>query len=284
MSKSKELKKAIKTRLIPSFVERGFELAVGREPTRRESDLARDFIRRQQESFATLRARLTFRPDVPTSLSVEYMNKLRPEHFLIGPSSGWSYYPGRWSGAYENIRTVDRERGPFALAAAPGFSNGLVEAKLFLHTACESAGLLFRASAKDNEMHGYEIVLEPREQRIALRRHASELSSLTQVSAHVPTARSLPVKIQTTNDRIRVWLGDNSNPAIDFTDPKPILTAGQVGARSWGAAMSIDDLVVQPDGAAPVAVRDHQLAPPERRAREAFCLLLLNLNEVVYVE
>ena len=48
--------------------------------------------------------------------------------------------------------------------------------------------------------------------------------------------------------------------------------------------MSIDDLVVQPDGAAPVAVRDLQLAPPERRAREAFCLLLLNLNEVVYVD
>ena len=276
--------RAFDARFIDAFIQRGFQLAVGREPTKRERQIARDFIQRQQENFASLRTRLTFRPDVPTSLSVEYMNKLKPEHFLIGPQSGWSYHRGRWSGAYENIRTVDRERGPFALAVAPGFSNGVVEAKVVLHTACESAGLLFRASAKDHEVQGYEVVLEPREQRIALRRHAGELTTLAQVSADVPTARSLPVKIQTTNDRIRVWLGDNSYPVIDFTDPKPILTAGQVGARSWGAAVSVDDLVLHPDGAAPVAVRDHQLAAPDRRAREAFCLLLLNLNEVVYVD
>ncbi len=266
------------------FVERGFQLAVGREPTRRENELVRDFIQRQQRCFAALQTRLTFRPDVPTSLSVEYINKLKPEHFLIGPSSAWSYYRGRWSGAYENIRTVDRERGPFALSTAANFSNGVVEAKVFLHTACESAGLFFRASAKDNEAYGYEVVLEPRGQRIALRRHAGELTTLVHVPADVPTARSISLKIETTNDRIRVWLSGNSSPVIDFTDPKPILAAGQVGARSWGAALSIDDLVLHPDGAAPVAVRDRQLAPPDRRAREAFCLLLLNLNEVVYVD
>ena len=46
------------------------------------------------------------------------------------------------------------------------------------------------------------------------------------------------------------------------------LDAGQVGARSWGAALSIDDLVLHPDGATPVAIRDDGLATPERRARE----------------
>jgi len=48
--------------------------------------------------------------------------------------------------------------------------------------------------------------------------------------------------------------------------------------------LSLDDLVLRPDGAASVVVRDQELAAPERRAREAFCLLLLNLNEVVYVD
>ena len=48
--------------------------------------------------------------------------------------------------------------------------------------------------------------------------------------------------------------------------------------------MSIDDLVLRPDDAASVAVRDEELAAPERRAREAFCLLLMSLNEVVYVD
>src|ERR1041385_5007637 len=99
------------------FIERGFQLAVGREPTKRERQLARDFVQRQRDSFAAQRTRLTFRPDVPTSLSVSYMDKLKPEFFLIGPPVGWTYYRGRWSGAYEGIRTVERERGPFALSS-----------------------------------------------------------------------------------------------------------------------------------------------------------------------
>ena len=181
-------------------------------------------------------------------------------------------------------RSVDRERGPFAFTTAANFSNGFVEANVFLHTACESAGLFFRASAKDNEAHGYEVALEPREQRISLRRHAGELTTLAQASAEIPTARSLPLKIQATDARLRVWLGDHAKPVIDFTDPKPLLASGQVGARAWGAALSIDDLVLRPDGAASVGVRDEELTAPERRAREAFCLLLLNLNEVVYVD
>jgi hypothetical protein len=319
-------------RLTDAFIQRGFQLAVGRDPTKRERQVARDFITRQQEDFEALRTRLTFRPDVPTSLSVEYMNKLKPAQFLTGPTDAWTYYRGRWSTAYEGIRTVDRDRSPFALATVPAFSNGVMEAKVVLHTACESAGLLFRASVKDNEAHGYEIVLEPREQRIVLRRHAGELTTAAQATAEIPTARSVPFKVQFEGARLRVWLDHGSKPAIDFTDLKPLLNAGQVGARCWGAALSIDDLVLLPtdlpdpggtghrpvlggnlppsvagakDGSHPksvdrtaggpvarspqtnsatIRIIDEQLPSPARRAREAFCLLLLNLNEVVYVD
>jgi hypothetical protein len=90
--------------------------------------------------------------------------------------------------------------------------------------------------------------------------------------------------VQVTDARIRVWLGDDAKPLLDFHDSKPMLAGGRVGARSWGAALSIDDLVVRPEGAVPVAIRDPELAPPERRALQAFCLLLLNLNEVAYVD
>ena len=266
------------------FIARGFELAVGREPTKQERRLSRDFIQRQEKAFAALRTRLTFRPDVPTSLSVSYLEKLKGEHFLIGPQAGWSYYRGRWSGAYEGIRTMERDRGPFVLATLPGFSNGVVETKVVLHTACESAGLLFRASAKEHEAHGYEVVIEPREQRVLLRRHSGELTTLAQSSAPVPTGQSLPLKVQFDAARIRVWLSDNSKPILEFTDPKPILITGQVGVRAWGAAVSVDDLVLRPDGASSMAVLDEQLAAPDRRALQAFCLLLLNLNEVVYVD
>jgi hypothetical protein len=276
--------KVFDARLTETFIQRGFQFAVGREPTRRERELSRDYLSRQQKNFAALRTRLTFQPDVPTSLYIDYMGRLRPDQFLIGPQSGWSYHQGRWSAAYESIRSVERDRGPFALATATGFSNGVVEAKMVLHTACESAGLFFRATAKDYEARGYEVALEPREQRVVLRRHASELTELARASASVPTGRSLPLKIQATDARLRVWIGDSAKPVIDVVDPQPLLTAGQVGVRSWGAALSVDDLALKPDGAMAVALRDEQLPPAERRAREAFCLLLLNLNEVVYVD
>ncbi|MBK8000882.1 MAG: DUF1553 domain-containing protein [Verrucomicrobia bacterium] len=266
------------------FVTRGFQLAVGREPTKRERQLARDFVERQEREFAGLRTRMTFRPDAPTSLSDGYMGKLKAADFLIGPQAGWTYQRGRWSGGYEGIRSVERDRGPFALAEAASLSNGTIEARVTLHTACETAGIAFRASAKDHELLGYEVVFEPREQRVVLRRHAGELTELARVPADVPTGRSVSLKIHATDARLRVWLGDDSNPVIDVSDAKPLLTAGQVGVRSWGAALSVDDLALKPDGASPVSIRDEQLPSPDRRAREALCLLLLNLNEVVYVD
>ncbi len=271
-------------RLTDAFIQRGFQLAIGREPTTRERRIARGFIQRQQENFGALRTRLTFRPDVPTSLSVSYMDKLKSEHFLIGPTANWSYHRGHWSGAYEGIRTVDRDRGPFALSLATSLSNGVVEAKVFLHTACETAGMLFRATAKDNELHGYEIGFEPREQRVVLRRQSDEFAMLASVSANIPTGRSVPLRIEATDARIRVWFGDDSKPVLDVIDPKPILTSGRVGVRAWGAALSVDDLLIGAEALVPVAVPDEQLGSPERRARQAFCLLLLNLNEVVYVD
>src|SRR6185436_12098244 len=85
---------------VDRFIARGFELSVGRGPTRQERQIARDFIARQRKSFGLLNARLTFRVDVPTSLSVSYMNILKPSEFFLGPGEGWTYYRGRWSGAY----------------------------------------------------------------------------------------------------------------------------------------------------------------------------------------
>src|SRR5262249_21739619 len=138
--------------------------------------------------------------------------------------------------AYEGIRTMEPNRGPFALATGTTFSNGIVEAKIVLHKACESAGLLFRASANANEAHGYEVALEPREQRILLRRHADELSTVAQSSAPIHPGESLPLKVQFQDASIRVWVGSSSKPILEFVDPRPILSSGRIGIRAWGAA------------------------------------------------
>lgn len=266
------------------FLRRGFQLAVGREPSPRERDVALAFLQRQQEGFRALRTRLTFRPDVPASLAVSYLEKLKPEEFLIGPGAGWNHYRGRWSGAYEGIRTLDRDRGPFALLTAPGFSNGVITAKLLLHTASESAGVLFRGAAAEEDLRGYEVSLAPREHQIQLRRHTGESTLIAKANVRVPTGQGVPLRIEAAEARIRVWIGDDARLILDVMDPQPLLAAGRVGVRCWGSALSVDDLVVQADGVDFPPVFEEQLGPPERRALEAFCLLLLNLNEVVYID
>ncbi len=269
-----------------AFIQRGFELATGRTPTRHELRTAREFLRRQESAFRALGTRLTFRPDVPSSLSDGYLEALPRDRFLLGPADGWEYFRGRWSGGYEGIRTVERDRGPFGLASTPpaGFTNGTVTARITPHVACESAGLFVRTRSRDHQAVGYEIALDPREQRIRLRRHENGVSVLGDASAAIPVSESVAVKVTVHDDRLQVWLGDGAAPVLDVTDAQPLTGPGRIGIRSWGAPVSLDDLVVTADGGAPARITDSHLPAPAERAREALCLLLLNLNEVVYVD
>jgi len=266
------------------LVRRGFQLAIGRLPSSSESRLALEFLKRQEIDFNDLRPRLTFRPDVPLSLSVDYMGKLQPEHFFVGPGAGWTYFRGRWSGAYEGIRSLDRDRGPFALWQGTLASNLVIEARLLPHTAFESGGLLFRTTVQDEAAIGYELLVEPRDQRVRLRRHGDTVITLATAPAVISDGRHLPIRIEMIHDRIRVWAGGASQPLIDFHDPAPILLAGHVGVRAWGAALSVDDLVLHPSGSGTSPVWDASQDPPRSRALQSLCLLLLNLNEVVYIE
>jgi mono/diheme cytochrome c family protein len=265
-------------------VRRGFQLAVGRLPSPTEIELARDFLQRQETQFEGLRPRLTFRPDVPLSLSLDYLGKLRPEQFLVGPAADWRYFRGKWSGAYESIRTLDRDRGPFALWQGTVSTDLVVDARLLPHTALESGGLLFRATVQDDSASSYELLIEPRDQRLGLRRHTDAVVTLATAPVGIIEGQPLSVRVEAVHARIRVWAGSASQPLIDVLDPQPILAPGRVGVRAWGAALSVDDLVVHTAGSGTAHVRDSAQDPPASRALQSFCLLLLNLNEVVYIE
>jgi len=280
-------------------IRRGFQLALGRTPSPTESRLASDYLDRQQQAFASIQGRITFRPDVPLSLSVDYMAKLRPEHFLVGPARGWSYHRGKWSGAYEGIRTLDRDQSPFALWTGAFVSNAIIEVKLLPHIAFETGGLLFRAIARDDVVTGYECTLEPREQRLELRRLGPpQTSVLASAPLSIPETQPIPLRLDLADDRIRIWVGKKAEPVIDIRDPNPLPTGGHLGIRAWGAALSLDDLtflpsvpvarhsndeIFRPSGQSTETVRDSSQPSPEHRALQSLCLMLLNLNEVVYI-
>ena len=266
-------------------IRRAYQLAVNREPTPRESEIASALLKRQAASFAALSSRITFQIDVASALSTDYFSKLRPAQFLAGPRDGWSYHRGTWAGAYEGIRVVDRQRAPFALWSGTTFTDGVIEAKMLLPTSSEFAGVLLRATADGDACRGYEIVFDSRRQRIALRRHDAELATVAEADAHIPVGKSFPVRIEIVGSRVRVSLHGEPLPVLDALDDKPIATAGQIGVRTWGGSLILADLAVTTlsDGGERIAVPSGA-AEPKRRALQSLCLLVLNLNETMYVD
>jgi len=281
-------------------IRRGYEQALARAPTKRELQIAIDFLKRQTTALRGIRSRLTFRPDVPNSLSVEYMKQLAAPDFLIGPRTDWTYQRGRWSAAYEGIRTMERWRGPFALWTGERFEDGAIEAGVVLHTAAEFGSVLLRATGEGDEQRGYEVTLDPRQQRVILRRHSGELVTLAEADAAIPTGRAIPLRIELAGSRIRVWMNGDRDPIIDATDPNPVKGDGFLGVRTWGAALSVDGLTLLAHGKKVEVARgraasnssvmtqhdgtDGPGSDEQREGLQAFCLLLFNLNELVYVD
>jgi len=281
-------------------IQRGYELAFNRAPSKSELRLAVDFLKRQANQAVSLQSRLTFRPDVPNSLSVEYLKQLQPSDFLVGPHEEWQYCRGRWSAAYEGIRTVDRPRGPFALWTPATFTNGVVEATLYLDRSAEMASLLLRSTAQGDEQRGYELYLDPRQQRVAVLRHGTELITLAERNAQLPVGHALPVKVELGNARISIWLNGAEKPVLDVTDPNPVAGSGQIGIRAWGATLHVEDLSILADGkkleirpalkpsndvlAMKAKAGPARPAFQDEKALESFCLLLFNLNEFIYVD
>ena len=217
------------------------------------------------------------------------MNQLKPADFLIGPAEGWTYYRGHWSAVYEGIRSVERQRGPFALWTGERLADGLIEAKVVLDRASEFGSLLFRAQAEGDEQRGYEVTLDPRRQRLILRRHGTNETILADAECAIPVLKPISLKIELNGAHIGVWLDGSRQTTIDAVDPSPISAKGFVGLRAWGASMSLDQLALSAEGKTLGPVLDTtdptvNSRAANHRALNSFCLLLLNLNEMIYVD
>ena len=157
---------------------------------------------------------------------------------------------------------------------------------MLLATSSEFAGVLFRATADGDMCRGYEVVFDPRAQRVALRRHGAELATIAEADARIPVGKSFPMRIQIIGKQVRVSLHGEPLPILDMLDDKPIATAGQIGMRTWGGSLSLDDLAVTAlsGGGGERFVVPSGTADPKRRVLQSLCLLVLNLNEMIYVD
>ncbi len=266
-----------------ALIAETYRLAFGRGVSVRETGLGRRFLARQREGFGRRPTRLEFRADVPATMNITYFSQLGPEEFMRVPA-GWVARRGNWPDQYEGNRILQRGNGPFAILPGLSFKDGTLRARLLLHTASEGCGLLLRVSNEADRPEGYEVVLDPREQGVALRRHGTNILTLAAVPCAVPTGEELGLRIEADGATWKVWVGAGDEPVLKVTDPAPLAGAGVIGVRAWGAALSIDDLGMETGGRRTPIGPAPGRTDAARQALETFCLLILNLNETVYVE
>ena len=270
------------------LLQQAWTRVTGRTPQPEEVAQMSEFLSRQTTVWEGLRHRLSFRPDVPDTLSVPYFNALPAERFLVPPSSGWESYKGRWPREYEGNKALEPGRGAFALWRGTTMSDGELTVDLVPQVGCSQVSLLMRCSVLPGESDesGLELVFEPREGRLVVRQ-------LTATSA-VPIASCggvflrgdrLPVRIRLEGDRLAVFLGDEPAPKLQAMARSGGPASGRLGVRAWGSGVSLDQFRWTPLGGVTQPLwpeLPHDWA--RHRAFESACLLLLNLNEVAYVD
>jgi hypothetical protein len=273
---------------IEHLLQHAWILATGRKPRPEESARLSQYHRRQESVWEGLRHRLSFRPDVPDTLSVPYFNALPADRFLVPPGDDWECHKGLWPREYEGNRALEPGRGPFALWRGASVSDGELAVEIAPQVGCSQVGLLWHASVGSGGAgeRGHELVFEPREGRLMLRR-------LTRAGAVVLASRDgvalekgrLKVRVRLEAGRMTVLLGDDLVPALQATAVAGFPASGRLGVRAWGSGVSLDRFRWTPAGGIPRAVcPDRSPDWARHRALESACLLMLNLNEVAYVD
>ncbi|MBL05671.1 MAG: hypothetical protein CMJ99_08560 [Planctomycetes bacterium] len=285
------------------FVRRAYRLALSRDAAEDEVARSLAFIRRQETAFESRRVRSTFRPGVPDAIERGFKDTQKPSNFFEGPEAGWEYFRGRWYDAGDNIDWVDPQRRPFALHKTLRLADGELSAELSMRSNSEGASIYFRGGNKGDLYWGLELLLDPREDRLELRRHGKEKEPVVVKTAQLElnTGTWYRVRVVLAGGEVSAWVGqgslDGRKPSLRATVENPAEPGDRVGLSSREAPVGLSSLVVRTAGKATAAgisgkkwVVAAGSAPGEnlerstRQALHSFCLVLLNLNEFVYID
>ena len=270
------------------LLQQAWTRVTGRTPLPEEVARMSEFLARQATVWEGLRHRLSFRPDVPDTLAVPYFTALPAERFLVPPGPEWESHKGHWPREYEGNRALEPGRGPFALWRGAMVSDGELAVDLVPQVGCSQVSLLMRCSVSPGEAaeSGLEVVFEPREGRLLVRQlTASAAVPIASCSGVFLRGDRLPVRIRLEGDRLAVFLDDEPAPTLQATVRSGGSASGRLGVRAWGSGVSLDRFAWTPMGGVTRPLWPE--LPPDwarHRAFESACLLMLNLNEVAYVD
>lgn len=229
-------------------------LARAAEPE--EIDAGSAYLERQLGQRSARASQLRFTPDVPAALNDEYWAKLPGGRFLRAPA-GWIVHKGSWGSGYERIILVQPDRGPFALLTKARFRDGRITGRLRLDATTSHAGFILRADAAGELFFGADLLIEPRENRVSLRRLDGEkIGKVVQAELSLPSGAWIDFVVEQKGARIAVSFNGDSKPALVAEDPGLTAGNGSFGVRAWGGGLTLDDLAIEANGS---VIRPHEL-------------------------
>jgi uncharacterized protein DUF1553/uncharacterized protein DUF1549/cytochrome c/3-keto-disaccharide hydrolase len=258
-------------------IVRAYELALGRQPSELEREVAAGYLAREEVRWNKL-------------------EKERPE--LFAPASdaggtklaGWEQYGGTWQLRADGGLQVDATHGAKIVHDKLEIGDGTVEAQVMLLEGGGDAGLLLRvnrAASGVDTLHAYNINLKKNQLRLG--KHQNDWKALATGEVELAPQQWHDVKVVLAGARIRIYVGGAKEPQIDYTDDKP-LPPGKIGFRTYAVSSAVRNFRVQSgDQTASLEFKSSQnaFATPTSaslRALASLCKLVLNLNEFVYVD
>ena len=170
-----------------------------------------------------------------------------------GPGvAGWKAYGGHWT-ARDGVLSVAADFGAKAVRDEPILGDGTVSCDIRLKDdKGYNASLILRVSDPRpgaDSWIGYEVGLSARDHHLMLGRHRNDFHELKRVPADIVAGRWHRLKVEMAGARLRIYLDDAKEPAIDYTDASEPIASGRVGVRTWGSDAEFRDLVVErPEG------------------------------------
>ena len=263
-------------------VRRAWVLALGRSPTADEERIALDYLQRAAADFAQVEPVLTFEAKLPERADVYFLAKLEGADVLSGPREGWLYLKGRWGDQYNNTLAPDPLEGPAALWTQVALQDGEITARLRLRGGSRFGSVLLRALPHDDALSGLEVRLDADTGMVrAIEHDGTSAKVVGEAAAPVGDGAWHELKITARGPQIVVVLDGAGAPALQV--PQTAVTqAGRIGIGTWGEGLELERLAVRtgPDE----TVLRAPAQRPEDRALEALALIVLNLNEFVYVD
>jgi len=166
-----------------------------------------------------------------------------------GPGvAGWKSFGGLWK-ASRGVLSLAADFGAKAVRDEPIVGDGTVHCDVRLKDdKGYNASLILRVSDPRlgaDSWIGYEVGLSARDRHLMLGRHRNDFHELKRVPAEIQAGRWHRLKVELAGARLRVYLDDAREPAIDYTDASEPITSGRVGLRTWGSDAEFRDLVIE---------------------------------------